>query len=69
MSTLSVPLNEELEKIVNSFVQSGFAPNKAEVVRKALKRLAEEEAVRAVLESENEPTLSGDIRELLKKIP
>ena len=41
MSTLSVPLNKNLEEIVNSFVKSGYASNKAEVMRKALTFLAE----------------------------
>ena len=68
MSTLSVPLNKNLEEIVNSFVKKGFAPNKAEVMRKALIFLAEEEAVRDVLRAEKEPILRGDLRELIKKI-
>ena len=54
MSTLSVPLNKDLEEIVNSFVKKGFAPNKAEVMRKALIFLAEEEAVQDVLRAERE---------------
>ena len=68
MSTLSVPLNKNLEDIVNSFVKKGYASNKAEVMRKALIFLAEEEAVQDVLRAEKEPTLSGDLRELMKKI-
>ena len=68
MSTLSVPLNKNLEEIVNSFVKKGFAPNKAEVMRKALIFLAEEEAVQDVLRAEKEPILRGDLRELIKKI-
>ena len=67
MSTLSVPLNKNLEEIVNSFVKSGYASNKAEVMRKALIFLAEEEAVQDVLRAEKEPTLSGDLKELMKK--
>ena len=68
MSTLSVPLNKNLEEIVNSFVKKGYAPNKAEVMRKALIFLAEEEAVQDVLRAEKEPILRGDLRELIKKI-
>jgi Arc/MetJ-type ribon-helix-helix transcriptional regulator len=68
MTTLSVPLNKNLEEIVNSFVRRGFAPNKAEVMRKALIFLAEEEAVQDVLRAEKEPVLRGDLRELMKKI-
>ena len=68
MSTLSVPLNKDLEEIVNSFVKRGFAPNKAEVMRKALIFLAEEEAVQDVLRAEKETILRGDLRDLAKKI-
>ena len=68
MSTLSVPLSKNLEEIVNSFVKSGYASNKAEVMRKALVFLAEEEAVQAVLRAEKEPILRGNLRELMKKI-
>ncbi|MDP3956051.1 MAG: type II toxin-antitoxin system ParD family antitoxin [bacterium] len=70
MSTLSVPLTPQLEEIVNRFVRSGFAHNKAEVVRKALTWLAEEEAINAVLETEREPRiLRGDLMEIAKSFP
>ncbi|OIP65490.1 MAG: hypothetical protein CO060_01760 [Candidatus Yonathbacteria bacterium CG_4_9_14_0_2_um_filter_43_16] len=68
MSTLSVPLSPELEKFINSQVKCGRASNKADVVRRALTRLSEDEAVQAVLEASKEPTLRGDLRELAKKI-
>ncbi len=73
MSTLSVPLTPQLEETINGFVKSGYASNKAEVVRKALKLLAEEEAIMAVRISQQEARdgkiLHGDLRKLLKKIP
>ena len=68
MSTLSVPLNKDLEEIVNSMVKKGYASNKAEVMRKALIFLAEEEAVQDVLRAEKEPTLRGDLKELMKNL-
>ena len=68
MSTLSVPLSPELEKFINSQVKSGYAANKADVVRRALIRFSEDEAVRAVLEASQEPVLRGNLRELMKKI-
>ena len=67
MSTLSVPLTPTLEKFIESQVKSGNAANKADVVRRALVRFAEDEAVRAVLEASQEPTLKGDLRDLMKK--
>lgn len=72
MTTISVPLPAKLEKILEDFVKDGFAPNKAEVMRKALIRLSEEEAIRDVLEAEQEvregKIFRGDIRDILKNI-
>ncbi|OGZ07453.1 MAG: hypothetical protein A3C93_03115 [Candidatus Lloydbacteria bacterium RIFCSPHIGHO2_02_FULL_54_17] len=72
MSTLSVPLTPALELEINKLVKSGFASNKAAVVRRAIERLAEEEAVNAVLRAEQEVAegkiLRGDIRKLLKQL-
>jgi len=41
MTTLSVPISDHLEKFVQKMVKNGHASNKADVVRKALTRLAE----------------------------
>ncbi len=72
MTTLSVPLNKNLEEIVNSLVKKGYAPNKAEVMRKALIFLAEEEAVQDVLRAERELSegkiLRGDLRKIATRM-
>ena len=72
MSMLSVPLTPELENMITHMVEMGVASNKAEVARKAIKLLAEEEAVNAVLKAEKEMKegkgLSGDLDELAAKI-
>ncbi len=68
MTTLSVPLTPELEKFVNRQVKEGNAANKADVIRKALKFFREQQAVAAVLSAEREPTLKGDLRDLMKRI-
>lgn len=72
MSTLSVPLPPHLEEFITDQIKKGFASNKAEVVRKALRLLREEEAINAVLKSEREVSegklLRGDLRKLIKKI-
>jgi len=67
MSTISVPLTPELEEKIESLVKNGVGTNKADVMRKALSRLSEEEAINAVLRAEKEPTLHGDLRKLVKK--
>lgn len=72
MTTLSVPLPAHLEESVNNLVKKGFAANKADVVRKAITRLIEDEAVMAVLMSQQEIAegkgLKGDLRILSKKM-
>lgn len=68
MSTLSVPLTPQLEEDIKELVKKGFAPTKAEVVRRAIIRLTEEEAVEEVFRAQREPMLRGDLRELMKKI-
>ena len=71
MSTISVPLNPKQEIDLNNLVKSGFAENKAQVMRKALLRIAEEEAIQDVLRAEQEINLGkglkGDLKTLMKK--
>ena len=67
MSTLSVPLNAELEKEVENLVKNGYGSNKADVVRRAIKKASEDEVVLAILNAKTEPSLKGDLRELAKK--
>lgn len=72
MSTLSVPLTPQLEEFINSQVKSGRAANKADLVRRALTAMSEEEAVQAVLAAQREiiegKGLTGDLRELMKHV-
>lgn len=72
MSTLSVPLTPELEKFINDQVKSGYAANKADVVRRALTRFSEDEAVEMILRAQKEIAdgkgLRGDLRKLAAQI-
>jgi Arc/MetJ-type ribon-helix-helix transcriptional regulator len=52
MTTLSVPINAELEEFINDQIADGKAANKADVVRKALLHYSEEQAFMDVLEAE-----------------
>ena len=71
MSTLSVPLTPRVEKFIESMIDQGYAENKAQVVRTALRKLEEdaenEEVLRAYREIEEGKGLQGDLRQLLKK--
>ncbi len=68
MTTLSVPISPEHEEFIQKYIKEGKADNKAQVVRRALTRLSEEEAVEAVFRAMSEPSLKGDLRELSKKM-
>ena len=67
MTTISVPLNNTLATALDELASKTGA-SRAVVMRRALERLAEEEAVNAVLLAQREPTLSGDVRDLLKRV-
>lgn len=72
MSTISVPIPQNLESFINEMITRGIAPNKAAVVRQALVRYAEDQAVEAVLRAEQEvregKILRGDLDELMKQL-
>ncbi len=72
MTTISIPISGKQEEFIDSYIKSGQAETKAAVVRIALNKMAEDDAVRVVLQSEQEiregKILSGDLRKLLKKI-
>lgn len=72
MSTISVPLSPEQEQSLNGLVASGYGSNKADVIRRALKKASEDEAVRVVIEAQMEIAdgkgLTGDLRELMRAI-
>lgn len=67
MSTLSVPLSPNMLKAIEQLVKNGVAANKADLVRKAIDKFLEEQAIEAVLKASKEPRLAGDLDELAKK--
>ncbi|PIP69289.1 hypothetical protein CO033_01940 [Candidatus Nomurabacteria bacterium CG_4_9_14_0_2_um_filter_32_10] len=67
MTTLSVPISGDLEKFIERMVQDGKGANKADVVRRALREYEENEVLETILKAQREPTLRGDLRELMKK--
>lgn len=54
MSTISVPIPSTLEIFIDNMIRLGIAQNKAAVVRQALVRFAEDQAVESVLRAEQE---------------
>ena len=72
MTTISVPLPEELTKFIDQMVRHNKAENKAAVVRQALYKLSEEEAINDVLEAQKEvkegKVLRGNLNKLAENI-
>jgi Arc/MetJ-type ribon-helix-helix transcriptional regulator len=71
MTTISVPVKAEEAKFVDDYIKSGQAENKAQVFRRALRLLREEEVLARVRKSEEDfkqgRIFEGDIRKILKK--
>ena len=67
MTTISVPLTDEQYHRLMELLAQGVGANKADVLRKALDKFAEDQAVEAVLRASKEPSLDGDLDELIKK--
>lgn len=68
MANVSVPLSAELERQLENLIRQGRVPSKAAGMRKALEKYLEDQAVEAVLQAEREPSLYGDIDDLMKKV-
>ena len=62
-----MPLTPELAKFVEEATKSSGL-TKSDIMRQALTLYAEEQAVRKVLLAASEPTLKGDLRDLMNKI-
>jgi Arc/MetJ-type ribon-helix-helix transcriptional regulator len=71
MTTISVPIPKVLERFIKDMIEDGRAANKADLVRKALMKYREDEAIRSVLQAQQEgregKNLTGDLDELAKK--
>ncbi len=67
MTTLSIPISIELAEFIDRMVKAGKGSNKADVVRRALREYEENEIVKTILQAQKEPTLRGDLRDLMKK--
>lgn len=67
MTTISVSLSSTLLRHIQALVDRGIASNKEAVIRKALKKFVEDQAVEAVLQARKEPRLKGDLDILAKR--
>ena len=68
MTTFSIPVDDDIAKKVKHLVARGVFPNVAEFGRRSMQKYLEELAVEAILKAEAEPSLSGNLDDLLEKI-
>lgn len=68
MSTLSVPLPDEVLKKIQALIDMGVADNKAALVRKAIDKYIEDQVIESILKADKEPRLKGDLDELARKL-
>ena len=72
MTTITVPIDKDLENFIESEIKSGKSETKAHVVRYALKQLREERALERIQEAERDiqegRVYKGDLRKLVTKM-
>ena len=61
MTTVTVPLTDDLLQAIQQLIDRGIASNKADAIRKALKQYIEDQEVNDILMASKEPRLRGDI--------
>ncbi len=72
MTTISVPIDRDLEDFIDEMLKHKKAETKAQVIRMALYKLKEEEALKDLLEAEIDVKegriYKGDLKELSEKL-
>lgn len=70
MTTISIPLNNELNNFIDEQVRLGNASSKAELIRRAIIKFKEDEFINSILKARQEikegKALRGDLDELAK---
>ncbi|MDO8575389.1 MAG: hypothetical protein Q7R78_01670 [bacterium] len=70
MTTISIPLNSELNSYIDEQVRLGNASSKAELIRRAIIKFKEDEFINTILKAKQEirdgKALKGDLDKLAK---
>jgi Arc/MetJ-type ribon-helix-helix transcriptional regulator len=71
MTTISIPLPNDLIKFIDSQITSGEVDNRAQAVRKALRKFREDVEMWEIMESSEQIKrglfFEGDLRSIIKK--
>ena len=68
MTTFSIPVDDNTAQKIKHYIALGVAPNIAEFGRRSMQRYLEELAVESILKASAEPSLEGELDDLLAKI-
>jgi Arc/MetJ-type ribon-helix-helix transcriptional regulator len=70
MTTLSVPMPQDLIEFIDALIDAGDVENRAQAVRKAVRKLREQaeihEIMEASLEAHSGKVYSGNIKNIIK---
>lgn len=71
MTTISVPLPKDLLIFIDSVITSGEAENRAQAVRKAIRKMREQIEINEILDAsrqiKNGQVYKGDLKTILKQ--
>ncbi len=68
MPIIFVPLSSEQWHQLNVLVSASVGKSRSDVMRRALDKYSEQEAIDSVLRAQQEPTLNGNLDEILKSV-
>lgn len=68
MTTLSIPVDDEMARQIKALIAQGVAKNITDIGRTAIKKYLEDLALEQVLKAQQEPSLSGDLDDLADKL-
>jgi Arc/MetJ-type ribon-helix-helix transcriptional regulator len=71
MTTISVPMPKDLLQFIDNFIKSGEADNRAQAVRKAIRKMREQTEINDIFEASHQIKMgkshTGDLGKILKK--
>ncbi len=71
MTTISVPMPKDLLEFVDSIIASGEAENRAQAIRKAIRKMREQTEINEIIQASRQisegAAYTGDLKAILKK--
>lgn len=71
MTTISIPMPKDLLMFIDSIIASGEAENRAQAVRKAVRKMREQIEINDIFEASRQIqqgiSYTGDLKEIVKK--